>query len=199
MNFLAHAVLSFDDKDILAGNFMGDFIKGKNILNQFPEPIKDGIILHRSIDFFTDTNPITQKASQPFREDYRLYSGAFIDIVYDHFLANDLSVFLTDEKLFGYTQSIYNALDENKKYFPESFERVFPYMKHQNWLYDYRLKEGVQRAFRGLVRRAKYMDDADTAYQIFLDNYDELHFRYRHFFTEVRDFAQKKLNTLKEG
>lgn len=29
MNYLAHAVLSFDDPDILTGNIISDFVKGK--------------------------------------------------------------------------------------------------------------------------------------------------------------------------
>ena len=67
---------------------ISDFVKGKTKYD-YPESIQKGIHLHRLIDEFTDTHPVTAKAKSYFRPQYRLYSGAFIDIVYDHFLALD--------------------------------------------------------------------------------------------------------------
>ncbi len=86
MNFLAHALLSFGDEDFLTGNMISDFVKGKRKFD-YPVAIQKGIHLHRMIDEFTDFHPITEKAKELFRYDYRLYSGPFVDIVYDHFLA----------------------------------------------------------------------------------------------------------------
>ena len=39
MNFLAHTYLSGSDPEILVGNFIGDFVKGKQI-EKFEENIK---------------------------------------------------------------------------------------------------------------------------------------------------------------
>ena len=88
MNYLAHVVLSFDQPEILTGNMISDFVKGKTKFN-FSPIVQKGIHLHRLIDTFTDFNPVTKKAKEFFRPEYRLYSGAFVDVVYDHFLAND--------------------------------------------------------------------------------------------------------------
>ena len=52
MNFLAHEFLSFNNKELRVGNFLADFIRGNN-LDKYPEGIKTGILLHRSIDVFT--------------------------------------------------------------------------------------------------------------------------------------------------
>src|SRR6478672_11877344 len=92
MNFLAHAYLSFENPEILAGNMVSDFVKGKAKF-LFSGKIQNGINLHRQIDEFTDTHPATKKAKEFFRPDYRLYSGAIVDILYDHFLANDPTIF----------------------------------------------------------------------------------------------------------
>ena len=35
MNFLAHIYLSGDDPNIQLGNFIGDFVKGRNLADQF--------------------------------------------------------------------------------------------------------------------------------------------------------------------
>ena len=89
MNYLAHAYLSFNEPAILVGNMISDFIKGKKQFD-YPGPIQKGIRLHRDIDNFTDTHPVTQQLKSYFRPAYRLYSGAFSDVVYDHFLAGKL-------------------------------------------------------------------------------------------------------------
>ena len=98
MNFLAHAYLSFDHPEILVGNLISDFVKGKKKFD-YSEQVQHGIALHRAIDTFTDFHQATQIAKQVFRADYRLYSGAFMDIVYDHFLANDDNEFSDKNKL----------------------------------------------------------------------------------------------------
>ena len=61
MNFLAHTYLSGANDEIIVGNFMGDYVKGKNYLH-LPELIKKGILIHRDIDYYTDTHPITRES-----------------------------------------------------------------------------------------------------------------------------------------
>ena len=46
MNYLAHAYLSFDDAEILTGNIISDFVKGKKKFD-YPSRIQAGIKLHR--------------------------------------------------------------------------------------------------------------------------------------------------------
>ena len=86
MNYLAHAYLSFGNADILAGNMISDFVKGKQKFG-YSEAIQKGITLHRMIDTFTDSHEATRAAKQYFKPAVGLYSGAFTDVVYDHFLA----------------------------------------------------------------------------------------------------------------
>ena len=65
MNFLAHIYLSGNEEDVKIGNFIGDYIKG-SAFHIFPEKIKQGILLHRFIDSFTDKNTHTLDAKQLF-------------------------------------------------------------------------------------------------------------------------------------
>ncbi|WP_438810958.1 ACP phosphodiesterase, partial [Serratia marcescens] len=53
MNYLAHAYFSFEDPDILLGNMISDYIKGKKQYT-YPLKVQAGIRLHRQIDSFTD-------------------------------------------------------------------------------------------------------------------------------------------------
>ena len=63
MNFLAHAYLSFDYTDILLGNMISDYVKGKKKF-EYPPEIQSGIMLHRMIDEFTDNHPATKIAKE---------------------------------------------------------------------------------------------------------------------------------------
>jgi acyl carrier protein phosphodiesterase len=195
MNFLAHAFLSFDHPHILTGNMISDFVKGKRKFD-YPLSIQNGISLHRQIDDFTDFHPATARAKNFFRADYRLYSGAFVDIVFDHFLAVDKNQFPEKESLENFTMATYNFLEKNSFYFPLQFQKIFPYMKNQNWLLGYHSKEGIRKAFGGLADRALYFDESDIAFQIFNDHYKELQNCYEEFFPQLKQFSLKKLRNL---
>ena len=118
MNYLAHAYLSFNDRDLLTGNMISDFIKGKKQFD-YPARILAGIKLHRGIDEFTDAHPVTQQIKELFRPAYRLYCGAMADVVYDFFLANDPAAFKTADDLLLFTEKTYLLLENNNNFFPE--------------------------------------------------------------------------------
>src|SRR5689334_13128813 len=112
MNYLAHAYLSFNNADILVGNMISDFVKGKKRFD-FSEHIQNGIMLHRSIDTFTDEHIATKQAKEFFKPVVGLYAGAFMDVVYDHFLANDKNEF-DNKSLLNFSSSVYTTLDNYK-------------------------------------------------------------------------------------
>ena len=155
MNYLAHAFLSFGHPEITVGNLISDYVKGKKQFD-FSPGIQQGIRLHRAIDTFTDQHPATLEAKKIFHPHYRLYSGAFVDVVYDHFLASDNKEF-TDESLKKFTEQIFVSVDPYSGDFPEKFAGMYPYMKSQNWLYNYQFRWGLEKSFGGLVRRAAYI------------------------------------------
>ncbi|MFY7880620.1 MAG: ACP phosphodiesterase [Lacibacter sp.] len=190
MNYLAHAYLSFENNEMLTGNLISDFVKGKKQFD-YPAGIQKGIQLHRAIDTFTDSHPATQRAKTIFRSAYRLYAGAFVDVVFDHFLAEDEQHF-TDASLKEFATNTYTALELFSTYFPERFAAMFPYMKKQNWLYNYRSKWGIEKSLGGVVRRSAYLNESDTAYALFQDHYNELKACYQDFFPELYTFAQEQ-------
>jgi acyl carrier protein phosphodiesterase len=143
MNYLAHARLSFNVPSLLLGNMISDFVKGKTQFD-YRLPVQKGIILHRAIDRFTDDHPATRAAAAFFKPAYRLYAPAFVDIIYDHFLANDQQEFPGDSLLL-FSQEVYQALEEQETDMPDRFRTQFPYMKHQNWLYNYKYRTSQSR------------------------------------------------------
>lgn len=178
---------------------IGDYVKGTQALEQFPEQVRRGIMLHRRIDAFADSHHATQKAKSLFRPDYRLYAGAFVDSLYDHFLANDPRYFPSEQDLAGFAQEVYGNLETYRAYLPEKFLQLLPYMVSHNWLYNYRTLKGMQRSFEGLVRRARYLESSDRAYEILVSHYYELNQHYFDFIDDISMYVKNELNDILPG
>ncbi|HET6253846.1 MAG TPA: ACP phosphodiesterase [Puia sp.] len=194
MNYLAHAYLSFDIPDILVGNLISDFVKGKRKFD-YPVAIQTGIALHRAIDAFTDAHPATRRAKFYFRPDYGLYSGPLTDVAYDHFLANDPLIFPSSAALSAFAARAYTQLSTRAGVFPDRFSRLFPFMRDYDWFSGYRTKEGILASFNGLARRAAYMPPPDNAGRVFEVHYQDIMECYTSFFPELKAFA---FHTLRE-
>jgi acyl carrier protein phosphodiesterase len=194
MNYLAHAYLSFGEPHILVGNMISDFVKGRQ-KSLYAASVQKGIQLHRFIDAFTDDHPATAKAKQIFRPAYRLYSGPLVDIVYDHFLANDKNAF-PDDSLFQFTTEVYQTLEDEAVHLPQRFLPVFTYMKMENWLYHYQTTDGIYKSLRGLIRRAAFISDSGPALDLLLEHYHELQACYNEFFPAVKQTTKEKLAEL---
>jgi acyl carrier protein phosphodiesterase len=195
MNFLAHARLSFNQPQIVVGNMISDFVKGKRQFD-YPGAIQKGIQLHRAIDNFTDTHTATQQLKSFFRPQYRLYAGAFTDVVYDHFLANDRSEFLTDNDLELFSFSTYQILQADFNVLPANFQTILPHMIKYNWLYNYKNRLGIERSFAGLVHRARYLAESKIAFEIFNEHYAVMNTLYNEFYPDVKKFAAHHLRQL---
>jgi acyl carrier protein phosphodiesterase len=195
MNYLAHAYLSFNEPEILIGNMISDFVKGKKKFLYSPG-IQKGITLHRSIDQFTDEHPATKAAKQFFKPTYGLYAGAFIDVIYDHFLATDANEFPLNTDLLKFSTTVYQTLEDNLFVLPPVFQEMFPFMKRQNWLYNYQYRWGIEKGFWGLVNRATYLNEYTIAFSIFNIHYEELKNCYKEFFPEQKQHASIQLSNL---
>ncbi|MEP6747773.1 MAG: ACP phosphodiesterase [Bacteroidota bacterium] len=194
MNYLAHAYLSFNKPEILVGNLVSDFVKGRKKFDYSPG-IQKGIVLHREIDHFTDTHQATRDAKEIFRPHYRLYAGALTDVLYDHFLAIDKNEFTT-ESLLHFSENTYRLVDPFIDGLPEKFQKMFPYMRQQNWLNNYQYPWGIERSLAGVVRRSAYMTESETAFRLFEENYQHLQACYSRFFPAVKNFVLEQLATL---
>ena len=188
MNYLAHAYLSFNKPEILVGNMISDYVKGKKQFD-YPIPVQKGIRLHRAIDNYTDTHAATHELKSFFRPQYRLYSGAFADVVYDHFLANDTNEFSSAVELKQFTSTTYQILEPHFELFPLPFQKMFPYMKEHDWLYNYRQTWAIEKSFGGLVRRAAYLTESKIAFELFNEHYISMQDCYTAFFPDLKNFT----------
>lgn len=194
MNFLAHAYLSFNHSEILVGNMISDFVKGKKKYD-YAAGIQQGIVLHREIDTFTDEHEATKEAKTFLKPAVGLYSGAFVDVVYDHFLANDPNEF-SDASLWQCTADTYRVLTDYNNSLPPIFQQMLPFMQSQNWLYNYKSMWGIENSFKGVVSRASYLDSSVAVFSLFQKHYDALGICYNAFFPFVKAFSLNKIEQL---
>ena len=166
-----------------------DHVKGKKKFD-YSAGIQKGIELHRLIDSFTDEHEATKEAREIFRPHYRLYAGAFVDVVYDHYLAIDPTIF-TKDSLEEFAADTYTMLEPYSAVFPDRFARMFPYMKTQNWLFNYINKWGIENSLHGVVRRATYLTESATAFSLFEENFNTLQHCYQAFFPEMTAVVKK--------
>jgi acyl carrier protein phosphodiesterase len=194
VNYLAHAYLSFGEPQIETGNLISDFVKGKKKYD-YPPRILAGINLHRLIDDFTDSHPINKKTAVIFKPAYGLYASAFLDVVYDHFLARELSQ-NAEAPFEAFTHEVYAHIERFTDILPSVFNNIFPYMKQHNWLFNYQYAWGVERSLAGLTHRAAYISDSGPAFELFQTHYDDFREAYETFFPRLRTFSLEKFSDI---
>lgn len=187
MNFLAHIFLSGDNEELMIGNFIADFVKGKK-KDDYPPQIRKGIELHRSIDDFTDHHSLTAVSKDRLRPKYGKYSGVIVDLYYDHFLAKDFSRY-SDLTLKEYSEKTYSVINRYHTWLPEGVRYFLPFMIERNWLLNYATVEGVGRALAGLSRRVSFENKMDESVTDLREQYSDFEDDFNRFFPELITFV----------
>ena len=190
MNLLAHAYLSGRHEEVLVGNLVGDFYKGYGFLKHENELFKEGILLHRFIDDYTDKHPSTRHCKKLLWNNYRHYSGVLVDIFYDHFLAKSWNYY-ADITLNEFTINTYATLSRQATLIPEKARYMIDHMTKNNWFESYQSMEGIQRTLQGMSRRTKYVSGMEQATQDLYLMYDEFEAQFKSFFPEIANECQK--------
>jgi len=197
MNFLAHAFLSFQQEKILVGNFIADFVKGKQI-NDFEDGIMMGILLHREIDFFTDSHPLVKAGQSYLRPKFGHYSTVITDIFFDYFLIKHWKEF-KDIPLETFIQETFETLDSYEEIFPPRFANMYYWMRQDNWLLAYGNVEGIQSALTGMSKRTKFDSKMEEAHLALVEREKEFDVIFLAFFKDLETFAFEKLQEIQQA
>ncbi len=184
MNFLGHFYLSRHDPDLIVGNYIADYVKGKKYLD-YPDGIRDGIIMHRNIDYFTDRHPMVRQGRRRLFSKYRHYSGVIIDMYYDHFLAS-LWESYADEPLSEFSQSIYHTIEKSWDVLPGRSQYLFSYMRQYDWLVRYASMQGLRRSLDGMSKRINNNSQLDQAIHDLREQYDLFKEEFESFIEDAR-------------
>lgn len=197
MNFLAHAYLSFGQEKILVGNFIADFVKGKQI-NDYEDGIMLGILLHREIDYFTDSHALVRESQTLLRPKFGHYSSVITDIFFDYFLSKHWKRY-SDIPRTVFIDHTFEILDTYSDIFPDRFAGMYHWMRKDNWLAGYAEVEGIRQTLTGMSRRTKFDSHMEEAHLALLDHESEFDRIFLAFFEELETFARLKLKEIQQA
>ena len=195
MNFLAHIFLSGNDKQLQVGNFIGDYVKGSAYTSYSPR-ISQGILLHRAIDDFTDKHPTVLEAKQLLQPSFRLYSGIFVDMFYDHFLASQWQQF-SPIPLKRFTRRFYKSMVWHFRILPAQVKSFLPHLIASNRLYVYATVQGLQHSLEIMENYTSLPRKSKEAIELLEENYGWFSDNFNTFFPELQSFVSTKIEEMK--
>ncbi|MGM0620590.1 MAG: ACP phosphodiesterase [Bacteroidota bacterium] len=189
MNYLAHLYLSGEDNKLLTGNFIGDYVKGKNYL-KYPGKIREGILLHRRIDTFTDQHPRFRDVKKLLREEFGLFSGIITDLFYDHFLARNWDNYST-YTLRSYANKAHSVLLSHFFYLPARVQGFLPVLIKNRRLESYARQEGIRQSLKLMGRYTSLPENATQAMDTLEMNFGFLQENFTAFMLDMIDYVEK--------
>lgn len=156
MNFLAHCLIpdravTQPHPDLIAGGFLGDFLKGP-VPEALPEELAAGVRLHRRIDAYSNRHPLIRRSCDRFPPELRRLAPIFVDVAADHLLARHWQRF-HPAPLVEFTAEAYAAIEPHVARLPEHGRRFFVYMRDQDLMAAYRGTAAMEQGLRSVTRR----------------------------------------------
>ncbi|WP_445157712.1 acyl carrier protein phosphodiesterase [Halomonas sp. E14] len=169
MNFLAHAWLARAGSDaFLYGNLIADGVKGSD-LSAWPQDVALGIRHHRRVDAFVDAHPTVLSARRRAPHPHRRYAGIALDLVWDHFVARQLSLHRRESELVARS---YRVLRQRPA--PARLAGMIPALIAQDWLHRYSDFAFTCRAVSGIGQRLSGPNHLEALVPWLKADYDQL-------------------------
>jgi len=194
LNYLAHIYLSGANEEVLVGNFIGDYVKGFE-LGRYTESMRKGIMLHRHIDSYTDTNQIVKRSKVRLIEKYRKYSGIIIDIFYDHFLVNAWPAYC-HQPIEDFVINVHSVLGKHLDVLPEAVRLFLPSFIRNNWIQKYSTVEGIEDVLHKMSSRTTLPDETDYAIKVLRSDYEKFESEFSAFFPSLISFVTKSFGIM---
>lgn len=197
MNFLAHTFLTKDDLDLMIGNYMADFIRGRKKLEALPAYIQKGVVIHRAIDKFTDAHPIVKQSYERLKPTQGRYASVLVDVMYDYFLVKNWSNY-TEISLSNFTPMVYQELLKGREYYPTFLQKRLPMMIADDWLAKYGTLEGQRFTFERMSKRLRFENNFLNAVDDLIRLEEELNGDFNTFFPELMVEVGEKIKSIRK-
>lgn len=188
MNHLAHCLLSFTNENLLIGNFIGDFVKG-NSWEQYSPSIQKGILLHRTIDAFTDTHPDVKLCTTPLKPYAGRFAAPIVDILFDHLLAISWTSY-SNIPFHTFTQITYQQLSNGINSMPPILQERLPRMIAGDFLSSYLTYNGLLFVFQQFSKRLPFPLDYPAMLDFFFSEKEMFLINFNTFFPELLEKAK---------
>lgn len=194
MNYLGHIILSDTNEPLIIGNFIGDYVKGKQYLH-FPLEVQRGILYHRAIDHFTDRNPHWFVVRDYLKPSYQKYAGVVADIVVDHFLAKNWDLFYPIS-LNWHSKWVYATFLKYFDILPFKVQAFLPYLIQDKRLQSYAKLKGLYHSLEIMAQRTTLPNKLDETKILFQTHYSEMEKHSLYFISDILENKTKLLNQI---
>ena len=191
MNYLSHLFLAdwvTSDPAEIAGNMMGDFVKGR-LQDQYPPPVVRGLVMHREVDRFTDHHAQVQRCKALFPQGVRRYAGIALDIYFDYLLSRYWARF-SDQQRPDFIQRQYALLTAESDWLPDELARLLPHIVADDWLGGYADLTATYGAIERTARHLRRPDGLLSALAILQRETAVIDQAYLEFFPELLAFVE---------
>ncbi len=183
MNFLAHMLLSCENSELMAGNFMADFVLNREKKMLHPNILK-GIELHHSIDNYTDQHLTVKNAVSLLRPTQGKYSPVVVDILFDYFLTINWDKY-SSESLEKFTSRVYTILTLQDELYPPRLKELLPRMISDDFLMSCKNEDRLIKTFERIKKRAKFDNNFNRAHLDLADFHDIMNDQFNEFFPDI--------------
>lgn len=161
MNFLAHQFLSFHNRELQIGNLYGELVRAKDYIG-YKDGIQKGILLHRSIDSFTDSNKTVKNSTALFHKKYGKFAPVIVDVLYDYLLIKNWKKY-TDEPFEVFVENCYKLFEQEFNAFSDGLKYIVKHLLEYDWFHKYSNYDGIQETLEGISQRSKFKNNIGEA------------------------------------
>jgi len=160
VNFLAHCLIAAEAAAgrreaeramLVAGGFLGDFLKGP-VPEHLPAELAAGVRLHRRIDAYSNADPAMRRSSRRFPPELRRLAPALVDVIADHVLASRWERHPA-LPLEHFSRQTYRQIHESREHLPAEGRRFLSWMVDSDLLASYVSWDTTMRGLRSITRR----------------------------------------------
>mgnify|MGYP000843925235 CR=1 FL=1 len=192
VNYLAHIFLSGNHPEIQLGNFFGDFVKGTQF-HHFPKRVREGIVLHRKIDEYTDSHPVFRETVHLLKPDFGRYAGIMADMYYDHLLAVSFHRY-SEVSLRCFAYNFYFHALLRYPMLPPRIKRFIFHFVSTNRLQQYATYRGLQTSLEIMRDRKSSAFQPELAIRVLDSNFNEMNQQFHRFFPDIVRYSAEELN-----
>ena len=186
--------MSFDLPEVIYGNYIGDFVKGKQVQN-YPKKVQAGLYLHRWIDSTTDQKDTLPHCKAMIREKFGKFSSIILDMFIDHYLAKNWSLY-SNESLQSFQDRNVKLLLMYKNEMHAHPSRFLDYIIEKNLFVNYANLNTINDVLNGIAHRLSVEVDFKGAVDLYSLYEKELNVALGDFYPEFMNMAKAKLNEL---
>ena len=171
MNFLSHCWLGRSEPALIAGGFLGDFIKGR-LSEDLPSGLLRGLRLHRRIDAISNEMPEMRSGYKRFGPELRRTAPVMLDLVADHMLAAHWKHH-GEGDLEAFTKNCYSVIGSYD--IPPAARNFYRHMVDTDLLFRYARLDVMEEVMQRILRRLKFGHLSHELHVVLKDEYQGLY------------------------